>query len=242
VSLIFCPNFSARVDVPSEMKGKSCLDDEQIKTLFNYALALENHYGEPQDIEWVVDNEGKIYILQTRPLRIFKIQDSKFKIPRKVEGYNILLDKGVIACKGIGFGKAFVLRDEEELKDFPEGAVLVACHTSPKFVTVMDKASAIITDVGGITGHMASLAREYRVPAILDTGRATSIIQNGKEITVDAINCNIYEGKVEELTGLKFNVQRSRFSETRLFKTLEKTLKSNEQLRQKYILFHLHRY
>jgi pyruvate,water dikinase len=63
----------------------------------------------------------------------------------------------------------------------------------------MDKAAAIITDVGGVTGHMASLAREFGVPAILDTGTATRTIKQGQEITVDAINCNVYEGRVEEL-------------------------------------------
>jgi pyruvate,water dikinase len=130
----------------------------------------------------------------------------------------------VIACKGVGSGKAFILKDEESLKDFPEGAVLVARHTSPKFVTVMHKASAIITDVGSATGHMASLSREYQVPSILDTEVATSVIRDGQEITVDAINCNIYEGRVNEL--LEYvRKKREPFKETHLFKTLEKVLK-----------------
>ncbi len=134
------------------------------------------------------------------------------------------MTKGVIACKGVGFGKAFILRDEEDLKDFPEGAVLIAKHTSPKFVTVMNKASAIVTDVGSATGHMASLSREYQVPTILDTEVSTSIIQDGQEITVDAINCNIYEGRVSEL--LEYAQQKKEpFKETHLFKTLEKVLK-----------------
>ena len=114
---------------------------------------------------------------KARPLRIIQAEGSKLKIPRKIKGYNILIDKGVIACKGIGYGKAFILRKEEDLKDFPEGAVLVAKHTSTKFVTVMNKASAIITDVGGATGHMASLTREFQVPAILDAEIANRCYQ-----------------------------------------------------------------
>jgi pyruvate,water dikinase len=73
------------------------------------------------------------------------------------------------------------------LKDVPEGAVLVAKHTNTKFVKIMKKASAIITDIGGVTGHMASLSREYQVPTILNTKTATDIIENGQEITVDAV-------------------------------------------------------
>ncbi len=99
----------------------------------------------------------------------------------------------------MGVGNVFLLNDDEDLKNFPEGAVLVAHHTSPKFVTVMNKAAAIITDVGSVTGHMASLSRENQVPTILDTEVATSVFRDGQEITVDAINCNIYEGRVDEL-------------------------------------------
>jgi pyruvate,water dikinase len=141
-----------------------------------------------------------------------------------MDGYNILLNEGVIACKGVGYGKAFLLRDEKELKDVPEGAVLVAKHTNTKFVKVMKKASAIITDIGGVTGHMASLSREYQVPTILNTRTATEIIENGQEITVDAVNGNIYEGKVKEL--LKYAKEKKEsFKKTHLFKKLDRVIK-----------------
>lgn len=214
------------VMVPDDMKGRQCITDEQIHTLAGYALDLERHYGCPQDIEWAIGCDNKPYILQTRPLRMFSLHPSKLdvSIPTRIKGYNIILDKGVIACKGIGYGRAFILKDEENLKDFPEGAVLVARHTSPKFVIAMNKASAIITDVGSATGHMASLSREYQVPTILDTEVSTRIIKDGQEITVDAINCNIYEGKVNEL--LKYAVKKKEpFKDTHLFKALEKVLK-----------------
>lgn len=212
------------VPLPDEMKGKPCLSDEQIKTLAKYAIAIENHYKYPQDIEWAIDKNDRVYILQTRPLQMLKVESLKLKVPMRIEGYNILINKGIIACKGIGFGKAYITRTENDLKNFPEGAVLVARHTSTKFVTVMNKASAIITDVGGATVHMATLAREFQVPTIVDTGVATEIIKNGLKITVDAINCNIYEGRVNEL--IEFSGKREKpFKETQLFKTLEKVLK-----------------
>ncbi len=212
------------VDVPEDMRGKQCISDEIIKMLSQYAVMIEKHYGAPQDIEWAIDKNDKLFILQTRPLRTFKTQDSRFKIPRKVEGCNILIDKGIIACKGIGYGKAFILKDEEDLKNFPEGYVLVAKNTSTKFVTIMNKASAIVTDVGSAAGHLASLAKEYNVPTIIDTELATTLLKEGQEITVDAINCNIYEGRVSEL--LKYALKpKELFKDTHLFKTLQKAIK-----------------
>ena len=214
------------VTVPDKLKGKQCLTDEQIKILSRYALDLDKHYGCPQDIEWAIGSDNQPYILQTRPLGILFIQSSTSDtpIPTRIKDYNVLLDKGVTACRGIGYGKAFILKDEKHLKDFPEGAVLVARHTSPKFVIIMNRASAIVTDVGSATGHLASLSREYQVPTILDTEISTRIIKDGQEITVDAINCNIYEGKVNEL--LEYTLKkREPFKDTHLFKTLEKLLK-----------------
>jgi pyruvate, water dikinase len=210
--------------IPEDKRGKQCLADEHIKVLAKHALALETYYGSPQDIEWAVGSDGKIYILQSRPLRILMNSTSGACLPTRFDSYKIILDKGVIACKGVGFGKAFILKDDEGLNEFPEGAVLIAKHTSPKFVTIMNKASAIITDVGSATGHMASLSREYQVPTILDTEVSTSIIQHGQEITVDAINCNIYEGQVSELLEYARN-KKEPYKETHLFKTLEKVLK-----------------
>ncbi len=200
-----------------------CLTEEQIRTLSKYALAIEEHYGCPQEIEWVIGKDDQIYIMQTRPLRILSKEQIK-ALPSRIEKYNIIIDKGIIACKGIGFGKAFILNNEENIKEFPEGAVLVAKHSSPKFVMVMNKAAAIVIDEGSATDHMASLSREYEVPTILDTEVATNIIKNGQDITVDAIHCNIYEGRVDELLEYA-RKKREPFKETRLFKILERVIK-----------------
>lgn len=50
--------------VPSEKKGRPCLTDKQIKSLAEYALTLEKHYGKPQDIEWALDHGDELYHVQ----------------------------------------------------------------------------------------------------------------------------------------------------------------------------------
>ena len=209
------------IPLPKGVYGKPSINDEQIKLLSDYAITIERHYGCPQDIEWAIDKDGNPFILQTRPLRVL---EADIVIPTTVKGYNILIDKGVIACKGIGSGNVHIVRDDEDLKAFPEKAILVARHTSPKYVTVMNKASAIVTDFGGATGHMASLAREFQIPTILDTEMATEVLKNGQEITVDAFNCNIYDGRVNEL--IEFAQKKTNpFKETQIYKLLQKATK-----------------
>ncbi len=75
-----------------------------------------------------------------------------------VTGYPVLVEGGAAAFPGVGCGPAFLVHRDEDLLDFPDGAVLVARHSSPKFVMVMPKAQAIVTDSGSISGHMASLS------------------------------------------------------------------------------------
>jgi pyruvate, water dikinase len=206
------------VPLTEDIKGGPCPTNEQIKTLAGYAMALENHYGYPQDVEWAIDRDERPFILQTRPLMILK-EGSGTNVP-VFRGYNVLLDKGIIASRGIGFGKAFIVRTEEDLKNFPEGAVLISKHTSTKLTAVVDKAAAIITNVGASTVHMATIAREFQVPAIVNTGTATEVIKNGLEITVDAFNCIVYEGHLDELAEFS-KKRRIAFKETRLYATFD---------------------
>ena len=117
-----------------------------------------------------------------------------------------------------------LVRREEDLKNFPQGGVLVARHTSPKYVTVMPQAAAIITDAGSPTGHMALLAREFQVPAILNTGNATQILQPGQEVTVDANFSNVYAGIITELLEPR-QAKTNDLADSPVFRTLKAVLK-----------------
>lgn len=224
-TMFVCPseNEPEEIPLPESLIENPCLQIDTIRQLACYAMDIEKYYNNPQDIEWAVDKHNRIFILQARPLALNLDMTAK-PVPPRVPGYNIMLDKGIIACKGIGFGKAFVVKEERSLEDFPDGAVLVVRNTSIRFVPFLSRASAIVTDVGGVASHMASIAREFHVPAIFDTETSTSIIKDGQDITVDAINCNIYDGTVSELEELAAR-QEDPFKSTHLFRTLEQVQK-----------------
>ncbi len=184
----------------------ACLSDEQIKILAGYSLQLEKHYGFPQDTEWAIDRDGNFFMLQTRRLATgIQVSEQPVEVTERSD-YPVLVEGGAVAFPGVGCGRAFHVRSDEDLLDFPEQGVLIAPQPSSRFMVVMSKASAIVTDYGSITGHMASLTREFSVPALLDTRTATSAIEPGIEITVDTASKRIYRGIVPELVAL----QRSR--------------------------------
>ncbi|HEY5997690.1 MAG TPA: PEP/pyruvate-binding domain-containing protein [bacterium] len=179
-------------------RAASCLTDAQAAELVRHGATLERHFGRPQDVEWALDGAGKLWILQSRPLQLIAATPASAP-PRRVPGRRILIERGVVACKGVGAGPVVLVRSDAEAADFPAGAVLVARTTGVGLAAALPRAAALVTDVGSATGHLASLAREYRVPALLDTESATSVLQPGAEVTVDAFNGNVYEGRVEEL-------------------------------------------
>ncbi len=188
------------VPVPDELHSKPCLTDEQILELASIARRVEAHFGQPQDMEWAIDPGGHLYFLQTRPLHLTaQISPIGERRPSLAKGHEILLDKGTIVCRGVGAGPVHVVQREEDLIDFPEGAVMVIRHTHPEFAAVLEKTSAVISDIGTTLGHLATVAREYRVPAIFGTEKATQVLNNGMQVTVDAVYANVYEGIVEEV-------------------------------------------
>ncbi len=188
-------------EVPPAQRTAPSLDESQIATLAGYLRALEAHFRGPQDVEWALDRQGRLFILQTRPLRLVGRPHRAEAESLALERHDLLLEGGFTACPGVGSGRVVRAETDEELAAFPEGGVLVARQTSPRFVKVMIRARAIVTDVGSVTGHMASLAREYRVPTITGAGSATSLPE-GEEVTVDATRCRVFAGRVEPLLTL----------------------------------------
>jgi pyruvate,water dikinase len=173
------------------------MTDEEVLTLARMAVAVEAHFGGPQDIEWAMDAERRLSLLQSRPLRV--LTNSNVEDSLAVKGYPLLLEGGDTAVPGLGSGPVVQMDEEADMASFPSGAVLVARRSSPRFVRLMDKAAAIVTDFGGVTGHMAALAREFHVPALLNTRTATGLLKNGILVTVDTRSRRVYEGVIKEL-------------------------------------------
>ncbi len=96
--------------------------------------------------------------------------------------------KGMVASKGNVIGIVKVVNKVEEFKKFKKGDILVSAMTRPEFLPIMEKASAIVTDEGGITSHAAIVSRELGIPCIVGTQTATRVLKDGQKVKVDAIN------------------------------------------------------
>jgi phosphohistidine swiveling domain-containing protein len=93
--------------------------------------------------------------------------------------------KGNIAFKGKVTGTVKILLRRAQVNDVEEGDIIVSPMTTPDFLPAMKKASAFITDEGGITCHAAIVARELKKPCIIGTKFATQVLKDGDMVEVD---------------------------------------------------------
>jgi len=200
--------------VLKEKQASPSISDDDLARLAQKAIEIEKYTKCIQDIEWCIDGQKEIFIMQARPLHAVFSKRRKLiaGLAQALENHRVLMkDKGTVACRGIGAGEVFVVSPDTDFDTVPQGSVLVLRHTSPRMSKLLSKVSAVVTDVGATTGHFATVAREFRVPTIVDTTQASQTLQTGMVVTVDAEENIIYEGIVEEL--LKFQLFEEPFHE-----------------------------
>jgi pyruvate,water dikinase len=156
--------------VAPELVHAPCLDAAQAREIAAATLALEAHFGTPQDVEWAQDRDGRLFILQARPLRAAHAQAP---VPPPVPpGAEVLLAGGATACPGLGSGPVYHVLGVDDVAGFPQGAVLVARHSSPKYRRRPGPAGAVVADgTRRVTGHMAAWPASSAYPPCSGLGR-----------------------------------------------------------------------
>ena len=155
------------------------LSDAEVRTVADAGLAIEEHYGRPQDVEWAFA-DGRLHIVQSRPVTAL----GEVAPPEDAGAEPVLRGLGVGSL--VASGRVRVVRSPAEGAALVDGEVLVAEMTSPDWVPVLRRAGALVTDAGGATCHAAIVSRELGVPAVVGTRRATELLRDGDLVTVDA--------------------------------------------------------
>ena len=197
-------------DIREDDRAKFSITDEEVTELARHAVAIEEHYGRPMDIEWGRDGlDGQLYILQARPETVVFRRGAgedggqvltRFEIDRAGADAAEVLAEGRSIGQRIGAGPVRVLRSIKDMDRMQTGDVLVAEITDPDWEPIMKRASAIITERGGRTCHAAIIARELGVPAIVGTGNATSVLPDSEQVTVSCAEGDtgrVYRGAVD---------------------------------------------
>ena len=185
-------------EVPESLEGP--LRPVHARALAKVAQQLEESFGAPQDVEWVVYDD-MLHIVQSRPITAAFSGDQSAESASSVTAAAILT--GVPASSGTGSGPVHLVFNIEQALQLQSGSVLVTPMTNPDMVVAMRNSAGIVTDVGGIICHAGIVSRELGLPCVVGTETATTTLLAGELITVDGSTGRIYRGRIETAGGAK---------------------------------------
>jgi pyruvate,water dikinase len=188
------------IDTHQDKQEQYVLSDEEIITLGNWAMLIEQHYKKPMDIEWAKDGlTNKLYITQARPETVHQNKNKHIHVEYQ------LLEKGKVCAQGnavgskIKVGQGVLLNSPNDAKQLTLDSIIITDTITPDWDPLLKKVGGIITNKGGRTSHAAIVARELGVPAIVGCGNATESIMNGETITMSCAQGKtgyVYKGKL----------------------------------------------
>ena len=186
--------------LPADLSQAAPLEDAQARELAEAVRRLEQDWGRPVDVEWALDQEGSFSYLQCRELFL----EERAEAPSPpLELPAPLLSGGVAASCGAAAGKVHWVRRGQDTLTFEKGEVLVVERPLPRWAPLLQRASALVACEGGMAGHLATVAREYRVPALLGLGPMHDRLADGQDVTVDATGLAVFAGILTELVGAR---------------------------------------
>jgi pyruvate,water dikinase len=166
--------------VPRDQAREPCLTPGQATELGRLLRKCEDLLKTPVEIEWALDEEG-FKLLQARPLHVqaAPVPDEIWLTHPKLAGHPA----------GIGWssGRAVVVNCECELSRLAPGDILVTRVAGPALSHILPQLAGVVAELGGSTSHLASLARERGIPAVLGVLDATATIPDGAQVAVDGV-------------------------------------------------------
>jgi pyruvate, water dikinase len=170
--------------VPAALIRAPCLKAGEATALGRLMRKAESVLGMPVEIEWALDDDG-FKLLQARPLHVRPTQN-RMAVPDEIwlkhPGLN-----GHPAGIGWGWGRAVVVNCECELTRVAPGDILVTRVAGPALSHILPRVGGVVAELGGSTSHLASLARERGIPAVLGVLDATRRIPDGAQVAVDGV-------------------------------------------------------
>ena len=184
-----------------------------LQELYNHALNLEKLFEKPQDIEWAIDNQEQLILLQTRPLHAIKPDNDAPGLDLPV------LAKGEWASPGLVSGKVFVLESRESVASIPRGSIVVAGGLYPELTAATDILGGVIAREGSAASHFATIAREASIPVIINIPDALDFFSEGQLVTLDGNRGIVHDGKAEPR--MIFSRKKKTWLTARMDKVLE---------------------
>ncbi len=224
--------FLSREELPGLLNEIQAFDSESMRPVYSthpsesvlkeiagVSFKLSKIFGHDMDIEWAVEKDGKIWLLQSRKLQINKTE-------RKPEAGNRrknipVLEGGSTIFPGRAVGHVEYIKDENKPTLEQKGAVLIVKQASLKLASILPDIGALIVEKGSPVGHLATLIRELSVPCLFKAGEGIWIFKPGEIISIDTATRKIYRGSqwddVRKRVLVRINADKKRIYSGQLY-------------------------
>ncbi|RKY29669.1 MAG: hypothetical protein DRP68_07005, partial [Candidatus Omnitrophota bacterium] len=189
-----------RVETTKEEREKYCLEDQQILEIASAIITIRDYYRKMKnikhiDVEFVIDEEFGLRILQVRPETKTEVSlEKKVVFVKDAGSAQEIYRGGITGSEGAVIGELQYAKTVDEVKS---GVILLTANVDHRWTAVFPRIKGLITDTGDIGGHGASTSRDYGIPAIIGCNNACESLKkySGEVITVDANNRVVYLGE-----------------------------------------------
>ncbi|NNF64012.1 MAG: phosphoenolpyruvate synthase [Acidimicrobiia bacterium] len=176
------------------------LSDSEVIELAKWGTVIEEHYGHHVDVEWAKDGDsGDLFVVQARPETVQSQSNAGSLTAYQVKTDATPIVRGTAVGGSVAAGTVRILSGMEESDRFGDGDILVTEMTDPDWGPLLARAGAVVTDRGGRTAHAAIISRELGIPAVVGADNATSVLEDGMEVTVSCAEGDdgrVYSGQV----------------------------------------------
>ena len=181
----------SRLAEAAEEQDRAAITDEEALRIAEAGLTVEHYFRTPQDIEWAIDGDGELFILQARPLWMDKVKSISGDVPEEIHP---LLHGGEPVWPGRAVGPVHLAKNSEEEDLIPTGALLVVPQLLPDCVRLLPKVCGVVVEHGSVTGHSASILREFRVPSLFGVTGVLNKLVTGQLVSLDVARRSIFAG------------------------------------------------
>lgn len=169
-----------------EIGARVGADIDQLKYMMPFEVCRVFQDGLPDDIDDRLRATGFVWLPDDCEALVGEDVDKLIKVIENNKNLDVSEVKGLTACMGYAKGRVKICRSATEVGKVQKGDVLVAIMTRPDYVAGMKRASAIVTEEGGVTCHAAIVSRELGTPCVIGTKNATSVLKEGEMVEVIA--------------------------------------------------------
>jgi pyruvate,water dikinase len=181
------------------LRGSALLTPTLAKALAQAAVILERLFGTPCVVHWAILGDGTIAVRTISNQSDSAQADLGPDLAANIAKARVRCRGGQTVQSGVAAGGVVHVAEESALDLFPAGAIAVARSASPRLAPVLQRAAALLTELGTAAGHLATVARELRVPAVFGMPDVLRLLPEGSSVTVDAAEAVVYDGIIDGL-------------------------------------------